>query len=64
MSVGEFIASALALVLVIEGLLPFASPGLWRRVFERAIRMTDAQIRLMGLGSLIAGMGLLLLFAP
>jgi hypothetical protein len=64
MTVGEFLACALALVLVIEGLLPFASPRLWRSVFERAVKMSDGQIRLVGLGSLIIGVALLLLFAP
>ena len=64
MTAGEFVACAVALVLVIEGLLPFAHPGLWRRVFERAVQMTDGQIRLVGLGSLIVGVALLLLFAP
>jgi uncharacterized protein YjeT (DUF2065 family) len=64
MTVGEFVACAVALVLVIEGLLPFANPGLWRRVFERAVQMTDGQIRLVGLGSLIVGVALLLFFAP
>jgi hypothetical protein len=60
----EFVACAIALVLVIEGLLPFANPVLWRRVFERAVQMTDGQIRLVGLGSLVVGVALLLLFAP
>lgn len=64
MSAGEFVVMAVALVLVIEGLLPFASPGLWRRVFERAMQMSDGQIRLMGLGSLIVGVALLLIAAP
>ena len=50
--------------LVIEGLLPFLSPGAWRRVFERATRMTDGQIRFLGLTSMIAGVAMLLLFWP
>jgi len=59
-----FMFIAVALVLVIEGLLPFANPGLWRRMFERALKLTDGQIRLMGLGSLIVGVALLLFVAP
>ncbi len=58
------IASAVALVLILEGLLPFINPGAWRRVFERALQMTDAQIRLVGLGSLIAGVVILAILAP
>ena len=38
------LASALALVLILEGLLPFLNPAAWRRVFERALKMSDAQI--------------------
>ena len=53
---------ALALMLVVEGLLPFLSPATWRSVFERALRMTDGQIRFVGLSSMLAGLLLLLLF--
>jgi uncharacterized protein YjeT (DUF2065 family) len=60
----ELLASAIALMLVFEGVLPFLSPGVWRRVFERALKMTDSQIRLLGLSSLLVGVGILLLFGP
>ena len=56
------LASAIALVLIFEGLLPFLSPGAWRRVFERALQMSDHQIRLLGLSSLVAGSLILLIF--
>jgi uncharacterized protein YjeT (DUF2065 family) len=36
---GDLLLGALALMLVLEGLLPFLSPGL-ARMFERATRMT------------------------
>ena len=58
------LASAIALVLIVEGLLPFLSPGAWHRVFERALQMTDGQIRLLGLSSLLAGTLILLFFGP
>ena len=58
------IVLAFALVLVIEGLLPFMNPGLWRRVFEKALQMTDGQIRMLGLTSLVLGVAVLLLFGP
>ena len=61
---GDILFAALALMLVIEGLLPFLSPGAWRRVFERATRLTDGQIRFLGLTSMIAGVAMLLLFWP
>ena len=57
---GELLFGALALMLVLEGLLPFLSPTTWREMFERATRMCDGQIRFIGLISLLAG---LLLFA-
>ena len=56
---GDWLLGALALMLVLEGLLPFVSPQAWRQVFERATRLTDGQIRFMGLCSLLAGLVLL-----
>ena len=61
---GLLLASAIALVLILEGLLPFLNPGAWRRVFERALQMTDAQIRMLGLSSLAIGVAILLVFGP
>jgi len=52
----DWLLGALALMLVLEGLLPFLSPQAWRQVFERATRMTDGQIRFVGLCSLLAGL--------
>jgi uncharacterized protein YjeT (DUF2065 family) len=40
---------AFALMLVIEGLLPFAAPRVWRETFRRAIELTDGQLRFIGL---------------
>ena len=56
---GDLLLGALALMLVIEGLLPFLSPGSWRSMFERATRMSDGQIRFVGLSSMVAGLVLL-----
>jgi uncharacterized protein YjeT (DUF2065 family) len=58
----ESLLSACALVLVIEGLLPFLSPGAWRRIFEQAIALSDGQIRFLGLTSILIGSGLLALW--
>jgi uncharacterized protein len=55
---------ACALVLVFEGILPFLSPTVWRQVFERALKMSDGQIRFIGLSSMLLGVGLLLLLWP
>jgi uncharacterized protein YjeT (DUF2065 family) len=53
---------ALALLLVVEGLLPFLSPTLWRQIFARVLAMSDGQIRFIGLSSMLAGLLLLFLF--
>ena len=58
----EWLLGALALMLVLEGLLPFLSPKLWRKVFEKAITMSDGQIRFLGLSSMLAGLLLMLLW--
>jgi uncharacterized protein len=55
--------TALALMLVVEGLLPFFNPALWRSVFERALLMSDGQIRMLGLCSMVGGVLLLTVFA-
>lgn len=50
---------ALALVLVIEGLMPFASPASWRRMFEQVLKLRDGQIRFFGICSIACGLLLL-----
>ena len=52
---------AVALLLIAEGLLPFVSPLSWRRIFERALQMSDGQIRFLGLVSVLCGLAMLLL---
>ncbi len=47
---------ALALVLVIEGLLPFLSPRSWRNVFAQMLKLSDGQIRFYGLVSMLLGL--------
>ena len=52
---------ALALMLVIEGVLPFLAPRVWRETFRRAIELGDGQIRFIGLTSLVMGLVLLMI---
>ena len=52
---------ALALMLVIEGLLPFLAPRVWRETFLRLMQLSDGQIRFFGLTSMIVGLILLFL---
>lgn len=58
----DWLLGAFALMLVLEGLLPFFSPQAWRQVFERALRMSDGQIRFIGLASMLSGLALLVLW--
>jgi uncharacterized protein YjeT (DUF2065 family) len=50
---------ALALVFIIEGLLPFVSPGRWREMLAVAQQMDERVIRMIGLGSMVFGVVLL-----
>ena len=52
---------AIALVLVIEGLIPFASPGRYRRLVETLGDVSRRQLRVGGLTLMIAGLALLYL---
>jgi hypothetical protein len=52
---------ALCLVFVIEGIMPFVSPGQWRQTLLLLIQMDDRKIRLMGLISMLIGIALLYL---
>jgi len=55
---------ALALLLLVEGLVPFVSPARWRRVFEQLLRLTDGQIRFFAALSISAGLVLIWVLAP
>jgi len=57
--VNDIILPALALMLVIEGILPFSAPRAWRETFKRLIAMSDGQIRFAGLMSMVIGLVLL-----
>lgn len=53
--------SAFALLLVLEGLLPFASPDLLRRTLLQVAQLDDRSLSLSGLASMLAGVVLLYL---
>jgi uncharacterized protein YjeT (DUF2065 family) len=57
----KMLLTAFALVLVLEGILPFLIPTLWREAFRRLIEMSDRQVRFLGLSSMVAGVLLLYL---
>lgn len=51
--------AALGLLLVIEGILPFAAPALWREGFSRMLALRDGQLRFVGAVSMAGGVFLL-----
>lgn len=53
------ILTACALVLIIEGLLPFVAPNRYRQLVAQIVRMADNQLRTFGLAAMIAGLVLL-----
>jgi uncharacterized protein YjeT (DUF2065 family) len=55
---------ALALVLLFEGLFPFASPAAWRRMFSQLLQLSDGQIRFFAMLSISAGLMLIWLLVP
>jgi uncharacterized protein YjeT (DUF2065 family) len=51
--------TALALYLVLEGILPFVSPEGWRRSMSAIAELSTGQLRAFGLVSMLAGLVLL-----
>ena len=51
---------AFALMLVLEGLMPFIAPATWRETFRRLIQLTDGQLRFVGLTSVLIGVFLIM----
>ncbi|MCG6943233.1 MAG: DUF2065 domain-containing protein [Thiohalocapsa sp.] len=52
---------AVALLFVIEGMLPFLAPGLMRRLLLEVARQDNRSLRLTGLFSMLAGVAFLYL---
>ena len=55
----QVLPAAIALVFIIEGLIPFISPGRWRNMLELAGQMDDRVVRNIGLGSMLFGVVIL-----
>jgi uncharacterized protein YjeT (DUF2065 family) len=53
---GDSFWTAVAMVLVIEGVLPFVSPERWRRGFTQLLQLRDGQLRFFGLCSIAVGL--------
>jgi len=53
---------AFALMLVVEGVLPFVWPAKWREIFAQLLKFSDGQIRFIGLTSMMFGLVLVWVF--
>lgn len=53
---------AFALMLVLEGAIPFMAPSAWRETFRRLTELTDGQLRFIGLTTMLVGLILLMIF--
>ena len=58
----ETLLLAFALMLVLEGVVPFLAPAAWRETFHRLTQLSDGQIRFMGLTAMLLGLILLTVF--
>ncbi|ODS22834.1 hypothetical protein AB835_12025 [Candidatus Endobugula sertula] len=57
----ESLLKAICLLLIIEGFIPFLYPSKWRRLVARLAKINDRQLRMVGLVSMLIGVGLLYL---
>jgi uncharacterized protein YjeT (DUF2065 family) len=53
--------AAIGLLLVIEGILPFAAPAIWREGFSKMLELRDGQLRFVGAASMLGGVFLLMM---
>jgi uncharacterized protein YjeT (DUF2065 family) len=58
--VPDWFWAAFALVMIVEGVLPFAAPKVWRETFLKLTELSDGQLRFLGLIALLAGIVTLL----
>jgi hypothetical protein len=54
----ERLGDALALVLVLEGLMPFLNPGAMRRSMASIARFDDRTLRVIGLSCMLLGVAI------
>jgi uncharacterized protein YjeT (DUF2065 family) len=58
--VPDSLLAACALVLVLEGILPFLAPRVWRDAFRKFTELSDGQLRFVGLISMAIGTAILM----
>ncbi len=52
---GDLLLPAIALMLILEGVLPLFAPRFWRGVFRQMTELKDGQVRFIGLASVVIG---------
>jgi uncharacterized protein YjeT (DUF2065 family) len=52
----EYWLAALGLMLVLEGLMPFLFPAVWRETLNKLSRLQDGQLRFVGLILMLSGL--------
>ena len=55
----NFWLTGFALMLIIEGIMPFMFPALWREAFQKLLLLSDGQLRFAGISAMLAGLMLL-----
>lgn len=53
--------NAVALLLILEGLLPFVSPASIKKLYKTMMETPESSLRMIGLASIVAGLALLYL---
>lgn len=61
--VETILISAIALVFVFEGLLPFIFPKFWKKIMKQVVDQDEKNLRIMGLVSISIGLIILLLLS-
>jgi len=51
--------TGLALMLIIEGIMPFLCPDLWRDTLNKLVLLSERQIRFLGITAMLSGLILL-----
>ncbi len=55
--------AAIALVFILEGLLPFVFPKLWQKIMAEGVKLSERELRVMGFVSITIGLLILLFFS-
>lgn len=53
---GDYWLAALGLMLVLEGIVPFLFPRIWRETLSKLVQFQDGQMRFLGLTLMLSGL--------